>query len=98
MPGMTVMHRSLLAEIDAFLGQSGMGESYFGKAAAGNSELVSRLRAGGRVWPETEQKVRSFIKSRRAASPSVDPDGFSPVSDKCEPAKHLSTPRDRGAA
>lgn len=69
---MTIMHPLLLSEIDAFLAETGMGESYFGKAAAGNSELVSRLRGGKRIWPETEAKVRSFILSRRAASSKKD--------------------------
>ena len=59
-------HPSLLCEIDAFLSETGMGASYFGKKAASNSELVERLRNGGRVWPETEQKVRAFIASERA--------------------------------
>lgn len=58
---------SILDEIDAFLRESGMGASYFGKVATGNSELVARLRAGGRVWPETEQKVRDFIRQQRRA-------------------------------
>lgn len=42
-----------------------MAETYFGKRAVGNSELVSRLRGGGRVWPETEEKARAFMKKRR---------------------------------
>ncbi|MEO1949273.1 hypothetical protein [Thioclava sp.] len=42
-----------------------MAETYFGKRAVGNSELVSRLRGGGRVWPETEEKARAFMKERR---------------------------------
>lgn len=62
---MTFTHKNLLAEIEAFLASSGMGESYFGKAAAKNSELVARLRAGRRVWPETEARVLSFIRVRR---------------------------------
>lgn len=57
----------ILDEIDAYLRESGMGASYFGKVATGNSELVARLRAGGRVWPETEAKVRDFIRSQRKA-------------------------------
>lgn len=56
---------TLLQDIDAFLSETRMGESYFGKKAAGNSELVSRLRAGGRIWPETETRVRSFILTER---------------------------------
>lgn len=61
---MSQITSKLLSEIEAFLAASGMGESYFGKAAAGNSELVARLRDGRRVWPETEARVRKFIKAR----------------------------------
>jgi hypothetical protein len=57
---------SVLSEIEAFLRESGMGASYFGKTATGNSELVGRLRSGGRVWPETETKIRKFIATERA--------------------------------
>ncbi len=64
---MTKQSRTLLQEIDAFLKESNLKASYLGKAAAGNSELVSRLRAGGRVWPETEAKVRSYIAARKKA-------------------------------
>lgn len=54
-------HPDLLHKIDAFLTATGMGDTYFGKKVVGNSELVKRLRANGRVWPETEQRVRDFI-------------------------------------
>jgi hypothetical protein len=57
----------LLKEIEAFLAEQPMGESYFGKVAVRNSELVPRLRTGGRVWPETEMAVRAFILSKRAS-------------------------------
>jgi hypothetical protein len=56
---------SLIQDIDAFLRDTGMGASYFGKLATGNSELVARLRSGRRVWPETEQKVREFMRAQR---------------------------------
>jgi len=59
-------HATLVADIDAFLRESGMGESYFGKRACGNSEVVKRLRDGGRVWPETEEKIRTFMASHAA--------------------------------
>jgi hypothetical protein len=65
---MKIMHPKLLDEIEAFLSETGMGESYFGKRATGNSELVFRLRDGKRVWPETAAKVRCFIKRRRVAA------------------------------
>jgi hypothetical protein len=61
---MKTPHRKLLSEIEDFLSRVKMGESYFGKAACGNSELITRLRNGGRVWPETEQRVRDFMSSR----------------------------------
>ena len=56
---------SLIELIETFLSETGMGASYFGKVAAGNSEIVPRLRNGKRVWPETEQKVRAFIRTER---------------------------------
>lgn len=58
-------HQQLLTEIDAFIAETDMGVSYFGKVASGNSELVQRLRSGGRVWPETQDKVRTFMKRYR---------------------------------
>ena len=60
-------NQALLSDIEAFLARTGMGESYFGKRAAKNSELVARLRGGGRVWPETEKRIRQFMQSRLSA-------------------------------
>jgi hypothetical protein len=57
----------LLNDIEAFLAETGMGPSYFGKQAVGNSELVQRLRDGKRVWPETEAKARAFMMYARKA-------------------------------
>lgn len=57
----------LLKEIRQFLSETGMGPSYFGKVAAGNSEVVARLDAGKGVTLVTASKVRAFIKARRAA-------------------------------
>lgn len=70
-PVMPITHKTLLSEIDAFLAETGMGPSYFGKKAARNSEVVSRLREGRRIWPETEAEIRSFIRSRRKQIASV---------------------------
>lgn len=64
------MTSNLLTEIEAFLANTEMGVSYFGKASCGNSEVVDRLRSGRRVWPETEIKIRAFMLARRAATPS----------------------------
>lgn len=58
-------HESLLEEIDGFLAESGMGQSYFGKKAVGNSEIVQRLRDNRRCWPDTEERIRVFISAER---------------------------------
>ena len=62
----------LLTDIEDFLSLTGMGESYFGKAACGNSEVVKRLRAKRRVWPETARKLRAFMRARRPAVREVN--------------------------
>lgn len=63
------MNTDLLSEIEDFLAAEGIGEHRFGILAASNGRLVERLRAGGRIWPETEQQVRDFIAARRASQP-----------------------------
>ena len=61
---------TLLTEIEAFLVETGMGETYFGKRSANDSGLVARLRAGttptGKVVfvrPEVQTSVRKFIRA-----------------------------------
>lgn len=41
-----------------------MGQSYFGKAACGNSEVVGRLESGRTITLETAEKIKAFIASR----------------------------------
>ena len=67
-------HHELLAEIEAFLSATQMGASYFGKKATGNSEMVPRLRNGGRVWPETERQVRDFMAQVSRSTPLASPE------------------------
>jgi hypothetical protein len=62
------VHKRLVDEIDAFLGETGMSESYFGKRATGNSEVLARLRAGRTITVVTEEKLREFMASRRKAA------------------------------
>lgn len=57
----------LRAEIASFLAETGMGSSYFGLLATGNSKLVERLEKGGTVTLETAEKIRKFIDERRQA-------------------------------
>ena len=61
-----IHHQDLIQEIDAFLAETGMGVSYFGKLATGNSEVVPRLKAGRPVLTSTVEKLRSFMARRRA--------------------------------
>lgn len=63
---MTEQSADLLSKIDKFLSDTGMGASYFGKRAVGNSELVGRLRSGGQVYLGTGAKVDEFIEKERA--------------------------------
>lgn len=56
-------HPQLLSEIELFLSLTNMGSSYFGKKSVGNSEIVSRLRRGGRLWPETIERLRDFMSN-----------------------------------
>lgn len=62
------MKTDLLSEIDRYLAVKKISEHRFGILAASNGRLVERLRAGGRVWPETEDQIRTFIASRLTAS------------------------------
>lgn len=64
------MTNMLLSDIDAHLKRTGMSEYRFGYLAAKNGRLVSRLRSGGRIWPETEAKVREYLdKNSGGAAP-----------------------------
>jgi hypothetical protein len=60
----------LLSDIEAFLAASGMGASYFGRRATGNSELVKRLRDGRPILTDTERRVRDFIAQNMPQSES----------------------------
>lgn len=62
------MKNDLLSEIEEFLLSEGIGPHRFGILAADNGRLVERLREGGRVWPDTEAKVRKYIAKRRRES------------------------------
>ena len=63
----------LLDLIDAFLAETGMGPTYFGKLAANNSDFVKRLRDGRPILTSTETRVREFIANRRQNTSPADP-------------------------
>ncbi len=62
------MRQKLLSDIEAFMSEHGFGEYRFGLLAAKNGRLLERLRAGKRVWPETEAEIRGFMISHRQQS------------------------------
>lgn len=59
---------TLLDEIEAFLSASGMGETYFGRQAAGNTEVVKRLRSGRDVTTTTAERLRAYMAANPPAS------------------------------
>lgn len=55
----------LLSDVERFLAASSMSPTRFGDEALGDRHFVRQLRAGRRVWPETELKVRAFMRDFR---------------------------------
>lgn len=51
----------LLKEIEAFAQKRGIAETTFGKLAVNDGKFVRRLREGGRMFRETEDRVRHFM-------------------------------------
>lgn len=53
---------ALLEDIEAFLIEhEGISATALGDRALGDRHFVRQLRQGRRVWPETEEKIRSFM-------------------------------------
>lgn len=48
------------------MSEARIGPHRFGMLSIRNGRLVERLENGGRIWPDTEAKVRSFIAQKRA--------------------------------
>ena len=61
------MSQSLLAEIEAFMAETGLSAHRAGILAANNGRLVDRLREGRRVWPDTEKAIRTALRREREA-------------------------------
>ena len=54
----------LLEDIEDFLKKhTSLSATAFGDGAMGDRHLVRQMRAGRRLWPETEAKVRDFMAS-----------------------------------
>ena len=54
-------HHPLLNDIDAFLRIHKLSDSAFGRQAVNDWKLIRQLRAGRRLWPDTEGRVRTFM-------------------------------------
>lgn len=63
---MTRPANPILDEIEAFLTETSMAETTFGRACLNDKNLVKNLKAGRRLWPETEEKIREHMKRERA--------------------------------
>ena len=51
----------LLTDIDAFLRIHKLSESAFGRLAVNDWKLIRQIKAGRRLWPDTEARVRTFM-------------------------------------
>jgi hypothetical protein len=56
-------HQSLVDDIDKFRAEFGVAEYTFGLYAVRNGRLMERLRGGGRIWPETEEPIRRWMRT-----------------------------------
>ncbi len=59
---------ALLAEIEAFLADSGLTATKFGLAAVNDGHLVANLRRGSSVTLKTADRVRAFMRERAGAA------------------------------
>jgi len=64
---MHTLARALLAEIEAFLAETGLTPTKFGLAAVNDGHLVANLRKGNSVTLKTADRVRAFIDERERA-------------------------------
>lgn len=60
-----LMQDTILSEVEAFIADTGLSEHRAGILLARNGKLVERLRAGGRIWPETQRAIRDAIQRER---------------------------------
>ena len=56
--------RDLLAEIEAFLAETGLSPTKFGLAAVNDGHLVANLRKGTSVTLKTADRVRGYMASQ----------------------------------
>jgi phosphopantothenoylcysteine decarboxylase / phosphopantothenate---cysteine ligase len=64
---MHTLARALLAEIEAFLADSGLTATKFGLSSVNDGHLVANLRRGNSVTLKTADRVRTFMRVRASA-------------------------------
>jgi hypothetical protein len=80
---------TLLDSISDFCRRAGMAESTFGRRAVNDGKLVSRLRDGARITPETLERVNTFM-TRHGAAPLAAPPELLPlirIADRAAPVR-----------
>lgn len=55
------MANDLLKKIEAFKADTNLSDHRVGMLLANNGRLLPRLRAGGRVWPETVSEIEASL-------------------------------------
>jgi SAM-dependent methyltransferase len=65
----------LLTEIVAFCQRIGIAESTFGRRAVNDGKFVSRLKSGGQVTTQTQDRVRAFIETAPQAGHRLPSNG-----------------------
>jgi len=61
----------LLEQIEAYLVQSRVPPSRFGRLAAGDPRLVADLKSGRRLRQRTEDRLRRYLTRAAAEGPSA---------------------------
>ncbi|KKW92265.1 hypothetical protein YP76_10055 [Sphingobium chungbukense] len=60
---MGLMTDPLKEEIEVFLRLTGMKPTRFSISATRDRHFVRKVRKGRRVWPETAERVRAFMRN-----------------------------------
>jgi phosphopantothenoylcysteine decarboxylase/phosphopantothenate--cysteine ligase len=85
---MSGITKELLAQIGAFLAETGLTPSKFGVAAVNDGHLVANLRRGHSVTLKTADKVRAYMaQERKNWPPGVVPASF--IAREAIPAKRI---------
>ncbi len=59
------MSQNLFSEIAVFQMETGLSDHRIGMLLASNGKLIERLRAGRRIWPDTEERIRKNLETER---------------------------------